>query len=90
MEGGSDIKGSSPEWCISSMIYSRDTPSWSGTHDMYMYSKTEYRRPDSQLQAQPQELSCSRVLLLLLILRSPAISLGFTILGEIFAYATIS
>ena len=28
------IKGSRPEWCISSMIYSRDTPFWSETLDM--------------------------------------------------------
>ena len=26
-----NIEGSRPEWCISSMIYSRDTPFWSGT-----------------------------------------------------------
>ena len=25
------FEGSRPEWCISSMIYSRDTPFWSGT-----------------------------------------------------------
>ena len=25
-----------PEWCISSMIYSRDTPFWSETLDMYV------------------------------------------------------
>ena len=25
------IEGSQPEWCISSKIYSRDTPFWSGT-----------------------------------------------------------
>ena len=24
-------QGSRPDWCISSMIYSRDTPFWSGT-----------------------------------------------------------
>ena len=28
------IEGSRPEWCISSMIYSRDTPFWSGTLDI--------------------------------------------------------
>ena len=28
-----NIEGSRPEWCISSMIYSRDTPFWSGTLD---------------------------------------------------------
>ena len=30
------IKGSGPEWCISSMIYSGDTPFWFGTLDMHM------------------------------------------------------
>ena len=28
------IMGSWPEWCISSMMYSTDTPLWSGTLDM--------------------------------------------------------
>ena len=28
------IEGSRPEWCIPSMIYSRDTPFWSGTLEM--------------------------------------------------------
>ena len=28
------IEGSRPKWCISSMIYSRDTPFWSGTLDI--------------------------------------------------------
>ena len=28
-----DIESSQPEWCISSMIYSRDTPFWPGTLD---------------------------------------------------------
>ena len=31
------IKGSGPEWCISSMIHSRDTPFWSGTHEMVLF-----------------------------------------------------
>ena len=31
-----NIEGSRPEWCISSMIYSRDTPFWSGTLDMLL------------------------------------------------------
>ena len=31
------IEGSRPEWCSSSMIYSRDTPFWSGTLDMHTY-----------------------------------------------------
>ena len=43
LESGLDIEASQPEWCISSMIYSRDTsmiygrdtPFWSGTLDMY-------------------------------------------------------
>ena len=30
------IEGSRPEWCISSMIYSRDTPFWSGTLDIHL------------------------------------------------------
>ena len=30
------IEGSRPEWCISSMIYSRDTPFWSGTLDIIL------------------------------------------------------
>ena len=29
-------RGSRPEWCISSMIYSRDTPFWSGTLEYIM------------------------------------------------------
>ena len=29
-----DIEGSRSEWCISSMLYSRDIPSWSGTLNM--------------------------------------------------------
>ena len=29
------IEGSRPEWCISGMIYSRNTPFWSGILDMY-------------------------------------------------------
>ena len=29
------IEGSRPEWCISSMIYSRDTPVWSESLDMF-------------------------------------------------------
>ena len=28
------IEGSRPEWCVSSMVYSRNTPFWSGTLDM--------------------------------------------------------
>ena len=30
-KGHFDIEGSRPEWCVSSMIYSRDTPFWLGT-----------------------------------------------------------
>ena len=29
-----DIEGSRPEWSISSMIYNRDTPFWSGALDI--------------------------------------------------------
>ena len=38
------IEGSRPEWCISSMIYSRDTPFWSGTLDILntnLYPQTQ-------------------------------------------------
>ena len=31
-----EIEGSRPEWCISSMIYSRDTPVWLDTLEMEM------------------------------------------------------
>ena len=31
-----NIEGSRPEWCISSMIYSGDTPFWLETLDMYL------------------------------------------------------
>ena len=30
------LEGSRPEWCISGMIYSRDTPFWSETFDIYL------------------------------------------------------
>ena len=30
-----NVEGSRPEWCISSMIYSGDTPFWSETLDMF-------------------------------------------------------
>ena len=30
------IKGSRPEWCISSMMYSRDVPFWSETLNMWL------------------------------------------------------
>ena len=40
----SHIKGSQPEWCISSMIYSRDTPFWSGTLDMEISQNGESQR----------------------------------------------
>ena len=36
------IEGSWPEWCISNMIYSRDTPFWSGTLDIYCISWLRY------------------------------------------------
>ena len=32
------FEGSQPEWCISSMIYSRDTPFWSGTLKIHSFS----------------------------------------------------
>ena len=31
--GRKECEGSRPEWCISSMIYSRDTPFWSESHE---------------------------------------------------------
>ena len=37
--------GSQPEWCISSMIYSRDTPFWSGTLNIHPW-KTLRGRDD--------------------------------------------
>ena len=36
------IEGSRPEWCISSMMCTRDTPFWSGTLDMYPYNAKSY------------------------------------------------
>ena len=48
---GLHFEGSQPEWCISSMIYSRDTPFWSETLDWCKWkgrdtgdSKALYRR----------------------------------------------
>ena len=36
------IEGSRPEWCISSMIYSTDTPFWSGTLQMQLKSGFDF------------------------------------------------
>ena len=38
------FEGFRPEWCISSMIYSRDTPFWSGTLNLFccMHSKVTF------------------------------------------------
>ena len=36
-----DSEGSRPEWCISSMIYSRDTPFWSGILDFSLHCSTD-------------------------------------------------
>ena len=33
-------EGSRPEWCISSMLYSRDTPLWSETLNMHVHKHT--------------------------------------------------
>ena len=46
------IEGSRPEWCISSMIYSRDRPFWSGTLDIYQceYSITKHEVKKAALQ----------------------------------------
>ena len=51
------IEGSRPEWCISSMIYSRDTPFWSGTLDMricvcHWYERSCLRKRDRQTKAE--------------------------------------
>ena len=35
LHGRVQIEGSQPEWCISSMIYSRDAPFWSGALKIY-------------------------------------------------------
>ena len=35
---GNNIEGSRPQWCISRMIYSGDTPFWLETLDMGMVS----------------------------------------------------
>ena len=40
-----DIEGFRPEWCISSMIYSRDTPFWSGTLDYIVEIHHSGRKP---------------------------------------------
>ena len=37
-------QGSGPEWCISSMLYSRNTPFWSGTLDMVYTTANSYQR----------------------------------------------
>ena len=34
-----DIEGSRPEWCISSMVYNRDTPFWLETPDIQISTK---------------------------------------------------
>ena len=41
------FKGSRPEWCISSMIYSRDIPFWSKTLDLEVHLPTSGRVPGS-------------------------------------------
>ena len=40
----SHIEGSRPEWCISSMMYSRDTTLWSETLDIALVSHGKYAR----------------------------------------------
>ena len=35
------IEGSGSEWCISSMLYSQNTPFWSGTLDLFLLCTTE-------------------------------------------------
>ena len=53
------IEGSWPEWCISSMIYSRDTPFWSETLDIGLYnsSKLKYVRSEvKHLSSAPSNL----------------------------------
>ena len=41
---GMHIEGSQPEWCISSMIYSRDTPFWSNTLDIQLASQQAHQQ----------------------------------------------
>ena len=36
IQNKSYIEGSQPEWCISSMMYSGDTPIWSETLEYYV------------------------------------------------------
>ena len=43
------FKGSRPEWCISSMIYSRDTPFWLGTVDIPTFSTLVSERMQGKL-----------------------------------------
>ena len=38
--GGMKFEGSRPAWCISSKIYSRDTPFWSGTLEVWEVSSS--------------------------------------------------
>ena len=35
LQDSKKFEGSQPEWCISSKIYSRDTPFWSETLDVF-------------------------------------------------------
>ena len=43
-----DIEGYQPEWCISSMIYSRDIPFWSKILDMYLDKATVYTETNTR------------------------------------------
>ena len=44
------IEGSLPEWCISNMIYSGDTPFWSETLDMHTTKYLESQNVSGQGQ----------------------------------------
>ena len=37
------IKGYGPAWCISSVLYSRDIPFWSGTLNMWRFFQSKHR-----------------------------------------------
>ena len=49
------FKGSRPEWCISSMIYSRDTPFWPETLDLLTIKKKLHCKA-----LKPASASCKR------------------------------
>ena len=66
--------GSQPEWCISSMIYSRDTPIWSETLEFYTlvfmtvyqstYTRFQLVRSSTQGNLQPTSCMFIKVIVL--------------------------